>query len=67
VAREVALKGSFEGCAADPWGGQRIGYTASTTINRKDFGLTYNAALEAGGVVIGDEVRIELDVEALQQ
>jgi polyisoprenoid-binding protein YceI len=67
VTRDVALKASFEGRAADPWGGQRVGYTASTTINRKDFGLTWNAALETGGVVVGDEVRIELDVQAVRQ
>lgn len=65
VTREVALSGEFEGRVADPWGGQRIGYSASTTINRKEFGLTWNAALETGGVVVGDEVRIELNVEAL--
>jgi polyisoprenoid-binding protein YceI len=65
VTREVALAAQFEGRAADPWGGQRIGYSASTTINRKDFGLTWNAALETGGVVVGDEVRIELNVEAV--
>lgn len=65
VTREVALKAEYEGRAADPWGGQRIGYSASTTINRKDFGLGWNAALETGGVVVGDEVRIELNVEAV--
>lgn len=67
VTREVALKAAFEGRAADPWGGQRLGYTASTIINRKDFGLTWNAALETGGVMVGDEVRIELDVQAVLQ
>lgn len=65
VTREVALTGSFEGRAADPWGGSRIGYAAHGTINRKDFGLAWNAALETGGVVVGDEVRIELNVEAM--
>jgi len=65
VTREVALTASFEGRAADPWGGQRAGFTASTTINRKDFGMTWNAAIETGGVVVGDEVRIELEVEAI--
>jgi polyisoprenoid-binding protein YceI len=65
VTREVALTGSFEGRALDPWGGTRVGYAAHTTINRKDFGLAWNAALETGGVVVGDEVRIELNVEAL--
>src|SRR5579863_4034706 len=67
VTRDVSLRGSFEGRANDPWGGVRIGYSAHTTINRKDFGLTWNAALETGGVVVGDEVRIELNVEALLQ
>ncbi len=67
VTRDVALKAAFDGRAADPWGGQRVGYTASTSINRKDFGLTWNAALETGGVMVGEEVRIELDVQALQQ
>jgi polyisoprenoid-binding protein YceI len=67
VTREVALKAEFEGRAADPWGGRRIGYSASTTINRKDFGLTWNATLETGGVMVGDEVRIELNVQALLQ
>lgn len=65
VTREVTLRGSFEGRASDPWGGTRVGYAAHTTINRKDFGLTWNAALETGGVVVGDEVRIELNVEAV--
>jgi polyisoprenoid-binding protein YceI len=67
VTKPVAFKGEFEGRAADPWGGQRIGYSASATINRKDFGLTWNAALETGGVVVGDEVKIELNVEAVLQ
>lgn len=67
VTRDVAFKGSFEGRAVDPWGGTRIGYSAHTTINRKDYGLTWNAALETGGVVVGDEVRIELNVEAILQ
>lgn len=67
VTRDVALKAAFEGRAADPWGGQRVGYTASTIINRKDFGLTWNAALETGGVMVGDEVRIELEVQAVRQ
>jgi len=65
VTRDVALKAEFEGRNPDPWGGQRVGYSASTTINRKDFGLTWNAALETGGVVVGDEVRIELNVQGV--
>jgi polyisoprenoid-binding protein YceI len=65
VTRDVRLSGSFEGRARDPWGGVRVGYAAHGTINRKDFGLAWNATLETGGVVVGDEVRIELNVEAV--
>jgi polyisoprenoid-binding protein YceI len=50
----------------DPWGNVRIGLSASTKINRKDFGLTWNAALETGGILVGDEVTITLDVEAVK-
>lgn len=67
VTKEVALNGTFEGRGTDPWGNQRVGYSASTTISRKDFGLTYNAALETGGVLVSDEIRIELNVQALVQ
>ena len=65
ITRDLKLSGTFEGRAADPWGGLRVGYAAHGTINRKDFGLAWNATLETGGVVVGDEVRIELNVEAL--
>src|SRR5580700_3305067 len=67
VSREVSLSAAFEGRATDPWGGVRVGYSAHTTINRKDFGLNWNAALETGGVLVGDEVRIELNIEAVLQ
>jgi len=50
----------------DPWGNTRIGLTATTKINRKDFGLTWNAALETGGILVGDEVTITFDVEAIK-
>jgi polyisoprenoid-binding protein YceI len=49
--------------AKDPWGNTRIGLSATTKINRKDFGLTWNAALETGGILVGDEVTITLDVQ----
>jgi polyisoprenoid-binding protein YceI len=52
--------------ARDPWGNTRIGLSATTKINRKDFGLTWNAALEAGGLLVGDEVTITLDVQAVK-
>ena len=49
--------------AKDPWGNTRLGLSATTKINRKDFGLTWNAALETGGILVGDEVTITLDVQ----
>ena len=49
--------------AKDPWGNTRIGVTATTKINRKDFGLTWNAALETGGMLVGEEVTITLDAQ----
>ena len=53
------------GVVKDPWGNQRFGATATTTINRKDFGLTYNKILETGGLLVGDRIHITLDVEAI--
>ena len=64
VTRKVAF--AVEGPTPptkDPWGNTRVAVSATTKINRKDFGLTWNAALEAGGVLVGDEVTITLDVE----
>lgn len=63
----VTLEVEFEGGAPDPWGNQRIGFAASTKINREDFGLTWNQALETGGWLVGKEVRIELAVEGIKQ
>ena len=67
VSREITLDANFQGRATDPWGNRRIGYEAHATINRKDFGLGWNQALETGGLIVGDEVRIELNVEAVAQ
>jgi polyisoprenoid-binding protein YceI len=67
VTKEVALAVASEGRAKDPWGGERAGFTATGKVKRGDFGLTWNQALETGGVVVGDEVKISLDVELLRQ
>jgi polyisoprenoid-binding protein YceI len=67
VTRSVELALEFNGVAADPWGGTRAGFSASTEISRKDFGMEWNVALEAGGFVVGDKVKIELEVEAIKQ
>ncbi len=65
VQRTVVLEAELLGGGKDPWGNRRVGFQARTTINRKDFGLHWNAALETGGVLVGDKVEIELDVEAI--
>ena len=65
VTKSVDLAATFEGRATDLYGNARIGYEAHGKINRKEFGLVWNMALEAGGVAISDEVKIELNVEAL--
>ena len=65
VTRPVTLETTLLGTAKDPWGNQRIAFEAETTINRKDFGLTWNAALETGGFLVGDDVKISLSVQAV--
>src|SRR5262245_28700306 len=67
VAKEIALPVTFLGHAKDPWGNPRVGFEAETTINRKDFGLMWNAALETGGFLVGDEVKISLQIQAIAQ
>ena len=67
VSREVVLDVENHGLQKDPWGGERAGFTARTTINRKDFGLGWNAVLEAGGVVVGEDVKITLDLELIKK
>ncbi len=67
VTKEITLDATNEGTGKDPWGGERIGFSAKTKIDRRDFGLTYNQAIEAGGVVIGHDVKISLEVEAVKQ
>ena len=67
VTRPVGLEVTFEGGAKDPWGNSRIGFTAHAEVNREDFGLTWNQALEAGGVLVGKQVKIDIEAEAVQQ
>lgn len=66
VTRSVVFDLEFEGVAVDPWGNTKAGFTASTEISRKDFGLEWNVALEAGGVLVGDKVKIQLDIQAVK-
>jgi polyisoprenoid-binding protein YceI len=67
VTREVALDVEYAGRTRDPWGNERAGLTAKTSIDRKDFGLKWNQLLEAGGLMVGDRVDIEIEVEAVRQ
>jgi polyisoprenoid-binding protein YceI len=67
ATRSVPLEVTFEGAAKDPWGGARIGFTARTELDREAFGLTWNQALETGGVLVGKQVKIDIEAEAIQQ
>lgn len=67
VTREVEFELTYEGQAKDPWGNERVGFSARTTINRKEFGLEWNAVLEAGGVMVGEKVKIEVHLEGIRQ
>jgi polyisoprenoid-binding protein YceI len=66
VTREVVLEASYEGSGRDPWGGERVSFSASTKIDRREFGLTWNAALETGGVLVSNEIRIHIEVQAVR-
>jgi polyisoprenoid-binding protein YceI len=67
ITREVVLRVEYHGQTKDPWGNVRAAFTARTSIDRKDFGLTWNQALETGGVMVGDRVDIEAEIEAVKQ
>jgi polyisoprenoid-binding protein YceI len=67
VTRPVVLDATFLGRGTNPWGQEVAGFHAETTINRKDFGLHWNAPLEAGGFLVGDEIKVEADVEAIRK
>ncbi len=66
VTRTVVVDFEHTGSAVDPYGNQRIGFEGTTTVNRKDWGVNWNAALEAGGVLVGENVTLELDVSAIR-
>jgi polyisoprenoid-binding protein YceI len=67
ITRPVTIPFTVEGQATDPFGNVRVGFDGTTTINRKDFGLTWNAALETGGVLVSDKVVLEFEVSAIRQ
>lgn len=66
TTKEVTLEGTYEGTGKDPWGGTRAGARATAKIDRRDWGLTWNQALETGGILVANDVRIELEVQAVK-
>jgi polyisoprenoid-binding protein YceI len=66
VTKELSLPVTVKGPIKDPWGNNRIGLQARTKLNRRDYGLKYNQALETGGLVVGDEVELEINAEAVK-
>jgi polyisoprenoid-binding protein YceI len=67
VTKRIELAAEITGAATDPWGNERVAISASTAINRKDFGLGWNQVLETGGLLVGEEVQIELEVQGVKQ
>lgn len=66
ITKDVVLNVTPEGRGRDPWGGERAGFSATAKINRRDFGLTWNQVLEAGGFAVGDEIKISIDAELVK-
>jgi polyisoprenoid-binding protein YceI len=67
VTREITLDAEVNGAGKSPWGTEVVGITVTGELNRKDYGLTWNVALEAGGWLVGDTIKIEIDIEAIKQ
>jgi polyisoprenoid-binding protein YceI len=66
VAREITLDTTYEGRGKDPWGGERVSFSADTKIDRRDYGLIWNAALETGGVLVSNDIKIHIEVQAVR-
>jgi len=66
VTNSVTIPFEFEGAATDPFGNQRVGFEGSVVINRKDYGVTWNAALETGGVLVSEKITLEFEVSAIK-
>jgi polyisoprenoid-binding protein YceI len=67
VVREVTLEADFGGTGKDPWGNERAGFSAKASLDRREFGLVWNAALETGGVLVGEKVEIAIELEAVKK
>ncbi len=66
TTREVTLEAGYDGRGRDPWGGERVSFSASGKIDRRDFGLTWNQALETGGILVGNEIKISVEAQAVR-
>jgi polyisoprenoid-binding protein YceI len=66
VTKEITLVGQYNGATKDPWGNTRAGFSAEGKLNRKDFGMVWNKTLDSGGLVVGDEVQIRIDIECIK-
>jgi polyisoprenoid-binding protein YceI len=66
MTKDITLMGNFNGVAKDPWGNLRAGFNAEGKLNRKDFGMVWSKSLDGGGLVVGDEVLIKLDIECIK-
>lgn len=66
VTKEITLVGQYNGATKDPWGNTRAGFSGEGKLNRKDFGMVWNKTLDSGGLVVGDEVQIRLDIECIK-
>jgi polyisoprenoid-binding protein YceI len=67
VTRSETFKVTFEGAGKDPWGNEKAGFSAQGSVKRSNYGLTWNAALETGGVLVGDEVKVSIEIQAVKQ
>ena len=67
MTKPVVLDVTYEGSGKDPWGGERAGFNATTSLDRKQFGLEWNKALETGGLLVGEKVDLTLEIEAIKQ
>jgi len=66
VTQEIVLPVTFAGTMKDPWGNERAGFSLETTLNRKDYGIVYNKVLDSGGLMLGDDVAISIEIEAVR-
>ncbi len=67
ITKELTLVGTFNGVAQDPWGNTRAGFTAEGTLNRKDFGMKFSKLLDNGGLMVGDDVKLQLEIEVIKE